>query len=69
MFELNPYERCIVDKVIDEHQLTIKWFVDENKVSNMDDSVNMVIDDNSEGKNGKLSCTTRKNHTFLGIDT
>ena len=38
-FKINPYERCISDKIIDENECTIRWFVDKNKVSHMDDSV------------------------------
>ena len=41
--KLNPYERCITNKVIDEHQWTIGWFVDNNRVSHMDDNVKSMI--------------------------
>ena len=42
--------------------------MDENKVSHTDDTVNSMIDDNIEEKIGKISHTTGKKHTFLGID-
>ena len=28
-FELNPYDPCIANKMVDEHQLTICWHVDD----------------------------------------
>ena len=41
--KINPYEQCIANKLIDEHQYNIGWFVDNNKVSHMDDNGNSVI--------------------------
>jgi len=32
-YEINPYDRCIVNKVIDGKQCTIAWYVDANKAS------------------------------------
>ena len=66
--ELNPCERCIANKFIDEHQCTIGWFLDNNKVSHMDDSVNLMISDKTEEKNVNLSHTKRKKHTFLSME-
>ena len=65
--QLNPYEQCISNKVIDEHQCIIGWFVDSNKDSHTDDNAKPIIDDNIEEKFGKLSRTTGKKHTFLGM--
>ena len=47
-FKLNPYERCIINKLIDEHKCPIGWFVGDNKVSHMDYNVNSMIDDKIE---------------------
>ena len=44
-FKINLYKLCITTKVIDERQCTIGWFVDNRKVSHMDDSVNSMIAD------------------------
>ena len=65
---INPYEKCIANKVFNEHQFTVGWFVDENKLSNMDYNVYSMIYDKIEDKFGKLSHTTGKNRTFLGMD-
>ena len=42
--------------------------MDCNKVSHMYINVNSVISDNIEENFGKLSCTTGKKHTLLGVD-
>ena len=50
--KLNPYERCIANKIIYENQCTTRLFVDDNKVSHMDDSVKSMITDKIEEKLG-----------------
>ena len=67
-FKINQYEPCIAKIIINEHQCTIGWFVDDNKVSHMYENVNSMIADKIEENFGKLSCTTGKKHTFLGMD-
>ena len=42
-FKIKPYKQCIANKFIVEHQRTIRWYVSDNKVSHMDDSVNSMI--------------------------
>ena len=34
-FELNPYDTCVANKVIDGKQCTIAWYVDDNKISHV----------------------------------
>ena len=67
-FEINPYDKCVANKIIDDSQCTICWYVDDNKVSHLDDKVNDSIVDAIEKKFGKLARTTGKKHTFLGMD-
>ena len=42
--------------------------MDDNKVSHIDDNLNSMIADNIGENFGKLSCTTGKKHTFVGMD-
>jgi hypothetical protein len=35
-FELNPYDQCVTNKVIDGHQLTLAWHVDDIKMYHKD---------------------------------
>ena len=38
-FEINPYGRCVANKIIAKKQCTISWYVDDKKVSHRDPSV------------------------------
>ena len=35
-FEINPYNRCTVNKMINDKQCTICWYVDDNKISHVE---------------------------------
>ena len=41
-FEINPYENCIANKMINRNQFTIGWYVDYNKISHKEAK---VVDD------------------------
>jgi hypothetical protein len=44
-FEVNPYDWCVANKVINEKQCTILWHVDDLKISHVDPAmVTDVID-------------------------
>ena len=58
VFKINLYERCIEKKLVDEHQCTIGWFVEDDKVSHMYENFNSMIADKIEGGIGNLSLTT-----------
>ena len=32
-FEINPYDPCMANKIIDEYQMTVVWHVDDLKIS------------------------------------
>ena len=67
-FKLNPYERCIANKLIDGHQCTVAWYVDDNKISHKDPNVVTKILDMIEEKFGKLTVTRGKTHDYLGMN-
>ena len=33
---INPYDRCVADKIINGRHCTIAWYVDNNKLSHME---------------------------------
>ena len=39
-FELNPYDPCVVNKMVNSEQLTIWWYVDDLKSSHINPKVN-----------------------------
>ena len=38
-FQLNPYDMCVVNKKINGKQCNIAWYVDDNKVSHVEQDV------------------------------
>ena len=38
-FEINPYDKCISNKIINGKQCTIMFYVDDNKISHEDPAV------------------------------
>ena len=35
-FELNPYDGCVANKMLNGRKCTLVWYVDDNKVSHME---------------------------------
>jgi len=67
-FKLNPYDPCVANAVIDGHQCTICWYVDDMKISHKKSkTVNRIIRQMEE-KFGKMTITRGNKHTFVGID-
>ena len=66
-FVLNPYEMCIANKMIDGHQCTIAWYVDDNKVSHRNPIVVTNVLNMIGGKFGKLTITRGREHDYLGM--
>ena len=66
-FTLNPYDLCTANKIIDGHQCTIVWYVDDNKISHVDEAVVSHVITLIEEKVGKMTVTRGREHTFLGM--
>jgi hypothetical protein len=66
-FELNPYDPCVANAIIDGKQCTILWYVDDNKISHVSSTVVDKIIDDIESRFGKMVVTRGKRHTFLGM--
>ena len=67
-FTINPYDLCVANKVINGKQMTICWYVDDLKVSHVDEKEVKKMIERLEQKFGKMSTTYGKNHTYLGMD-
>ena len=67
-FELNLYDTCVANKIIDGKQCTIAWYVDDNKISHADENVVTNIIETIEGRFGKMTVTRGKDHVFLGMN-
>ena len=67
-FTLNPYDRCVANKVINGKQCTIVFYVDDNKVSHVDpDVVSSVLQDISSHF-GDLVVSRGSTHNYLGMN-
>ena len=42
-FELNPYDLCVANKIINGSQCTIAFYVDDNKIAHKDPAVNYFV--------------------------
>ena len=67
-FELIPYDLCVANKIINGKQCTIIWFVDDNKIIQMDPAVVDSIIKELTKYFGELSITKGKEHAFLGMN-
>ena len=67
-FVLNPYDRCVANKMINDKQCTIVWYVDDNKLSHMDQKVLDDILEKMKVHFGDLTITKGRKHAFLGMN-
>jgi hypothetical protein len=61
-FELNPYDTCIANKLVDKKQCTVAWYVDNNKLSHVDLEVVTGVVDKINERFGKMTITQGKEH-------
>ena len=66
--ELNPYDECVANKVINEKQYIIACHLDNNKIFHVDENVVLKIISDIEDKFGKMSVTRGNKHVFLGMN-
>ena len=67
-FKLNPYDLCVANSQIKGKQCTVAWYVNDNKISHVDDTVVTDILEKLEAKFGKMTVTRGNYHVFLGMD-
>ena len=70
-FELNPYDPCVANKMINGNQCTILWHVDDLKISHVDPvEVTKIINMMSSvfGKEAPLTVRRGKSHDYLGMN-
>jgi hypothetical protein len=67
-FEINPYDRCVANKVINGKQCTIGWYVDDNILSHVDATVVDSVINKIEEYFPGLVVERGKNLNFLGME-
>lgn len=59
-FKINPYDRCVANKMINGKQCTVLWHVDDLKISHEDENVvseiiNLINDEFTHNSNQRKS--------------
>ena len=67
-FVINPYDRCVANKMINGRQCTIVFYVDNNKVSHVDKEVVTDVINEISKHFGELTVSRGTKHDFLGMD-
>ena len=67
-FDINPYDRCVANKMINGSQCTIVFYVDDNKVSHKDPQVVTDVLNIISEHFGELSISRGNKHDFLGMN-
>ena len=69
-YKQNPYDWCVMNKMVDGKQCTMLWHVDDLKMSHVEPKVvDKVLDDINEkcGKEAPITVTRGKVHEYLGM--
>ena len=59
------YDRCILNSTIEGKLCTISWYVDNNKVSHVDEHINTRVIEAIAEHFGELTVSRGVNHKFL----
>ena len=65
---LNPYDKCVANKMINGKQCTISWYVDDNKLSHIETTVVDQILGVIKKHFGELTTSRGNEHSFLGMN-
>lgn len=67
-FEVNPYDPCIANKTMSGGgQATVCWYVDDLKISHVDEHVVRQIISSIEARYGEMKQSHGPRHTYLGM--
>jgi len=69
-YEVNPYDPCVANKIIDGKQHTLCWHVDDVKASHVDSKVNDRFQEwltKEYGQERAVTGTRGKKHVYLGM--
>ena len=67
VFELNPYDPCVGNKIIEGNHITVLWYVDDLKVSHVDPEDNTNFMECLEGIYRELRTTRGKVQKYFGM--
>ena len=64
---MNPYNKCVANKVINGEQCTIAWYVDDNIITHKDKGVLKDVFSKICDVFGKMELNVGDTHQFLGM--
>ena len=68
-FKLNPYDPCVANRIVDGHQQTVTWHVDDLKISHKDPAVNtQLIKALAKIYGPRMTVSRGRVHYYLGMD-
>jgi len=67
-FTLNPYDKCVANKVINGRQCTVAWCVDDNKLSHVQPEVVTKVLEVIKAHFGELEISRGDEHNLLGMN-
>ena len=68
-FKINPYNPCVSNKMVNGHQMTIFWHVDDLKVSHKyENAVTALAEKLAELYGPKTTVSRGKVHEYLGMN-
>ena len=68
VFVINPYDRCVTNKIINVHRCTICWYMDKNKLSHIDENVVTDVMSKIKENFGDLKVTRGNKQKFIGMN-
>jgi len=67
-FEINPYDPCVANKMVNGTQMTIRWHVDDFMISHLSqDEIMKVVQGIKDIYGGNLTATVGTVHDYLGM--
>ena len=64
-FEINPFDRCVANKMIEGKYCTISWYMDDKKLPHKKPTVISYIIKKAEKSFGDLFIVIRNKHTLV----
>ena len=67
-FTLNPYDPCVVNEMVNGSQMTVCWYVNDLKVSHVNEKEVKAMMERAELKFGKMNICYGQKQKYLGMD-
>jgi hypothetical protein len=67
-FEINPYDPCVANKMVNDMQMTIRWHVDDLMMSHVSrDEIMKIVQEIKKNYGENLTENVGKLHDYLGM--